>query len=180
LENNDPMKVILVLVISLDGKITKWGNPLVNEWTSQEDKDYFQSLWKSSPLIVMGSNTYRAGKVAHVEGQRIIVMTRFPADYKETGAEKRFEFTDETPQDLVSRLRGENVQQMIVVGGAQVATSFLKATLADELWLTIEPNLFGLGGNLVEEEKLDIRLELLHVEKAGPRGTLFTKYRVLK
>ncbi len=34
---------------------------------------------------------------------------------------------------------------MLVVGGPHVATSFLKAQLIDELWLTIEPKIFGMG-----------------------------------
>ncbi len=173
------MQVILVFVSTLDGKITRWGEPGVNEWSSQEDKDYFKSLWKNSPVIVMGSNTYRAEKVPFVKGQRIIVMTRFPSEFKESGYEKRFEFTDESPLHIVTRISEENIDRMVVVGGAQIATSFLKEKLIDELWLTIEPRIFGLGGNLVEEEKLDIRLELLSYEKAGVQGTLFTKYRVL-
>ena len=69
---------------------------------------------------------------------------------------------------------------MFVVGGAHIATSFLKEQLVDELWLTIEPKIFGVGGNFVIEEKLDIKLELLSSESVNKQGTLLTKYSVIK
>ena len=69
---------------------------------------------------------------------------------------------------------------MLLVGGANVATSFLKEQLVDELWLTIEPKIFGTGGNFVIEEELDINLRLLSCEKVNDQGTLITKYAVVK
>ena len=66
------------------------------------------------------------------------------------------------------------------MGGAHISTSFLKAKLIDELWLTIEPKIFGTGGSLVINENLDIELRLLSVEKVNERGTLITKYKVIK
>jgi dihydrofolate reductase len=69
---------------------------------------------------------------------------------------------------------------MLVVGGAHIGTSFLKEQLIDELWLTIEPRIFGAGSNFAIEEKLDINLQLIKCEKVNTRGTLITKYAVLK
>ena len=69
---------------------------------------------------------------------------------------------------------------MLVVGGPHVATSFLKEQLIDELWLTFEPKIFGIGGNFATDVKLDINLRLIHCEKVNEQGTLITKYAVLK
>ena len=66
------------------------------------------------------------------------------------------------------------------MGGPHVATFFLRDQLIDELWLTVEPKIFGTGGNFVIEEKFDIRLVLLNSEKINDQGTLINKYRVLK
>lgn len=81
---------------------------------------------------------------------------------------------------MYSRFVGKGQQQMLVVGGPHVATSFLKEQLIDELWLTIEPKIFGVGDNFATEAKLDIDLLLIHSEKVNDRGTLITKYGVLK
>ena len=69
---------------------------------------------------------------------------------------------------------------MLVTGGQHIATSFLKEGLIDELWLTIEPKIFGMGENFVTQEKLDIDLNLISCEKVNERGTLITKYVVIK
>jgi len=69
---------------------------------------------------------------------------------------------------------------VLVVGGSHIATSFLREQLIDELWLTIEPKIFGTGANFVTEEKLDIDLKLLSSEQINEQGTLITKYRVIK
>jgi riboflavin biosynthesis pyrimidine reductase len=69
---------------------------------------------------------------------------------------------------------------MLVVGGAHIGTSFLKEQLIDELWLTIEPRILAAGSNFAIEEKLDINLQLISCEKVNEKGTLITKYAVLK
>ena len=66
-----------------------------------------------------------------------------------------------------------------MVGGAQIATLFLRNKLIDELWLTLEPKIFGTGGNFVTEEKLDIELKLISILKANAGGTLLTKYEII-
>ena len=54
------MKTILIFVSTLDGKVTKWGDPQVRLWSSHQDQDYYTKVWNDSKLIVMGSNTFNA------------------------------------------------------------------------------------------------------------------------
>jgi dihydrofolate reductase len=174
------MKTILVFVSTLDGKITKWGNPSVKIWSSKSDQDYFKRLWNETSLIIMGSNTYKADPVKPSSKHHFIVMTRFPSEYKSQEIPGQLEFTNESPSQLVTRFETEGEKQLLIVGGANIATSFLKEQLIDEIWLTIEPKIFGLGGNFVIEEKLDIDLQIISIEKVNKRGTLITKYSVIK
>jgi dihydrofolate reductase len=174
------MKVILVFVSTVDGKVTKWGKPPVNAWTSHEDQQYFTELWKKSNLIVMGSNTFNADPIKTAPNQLLIVLTKHPENYKNNEIPGQVEFTSESPTELVIRFESKGYNQMTVVGGAHVATSFIKDQLIDEIWLTIEPKIFGSGGNLVVDEKMDISLQLLSFEKINPEGTLINKYKVIK
>jgi dihydrofolate reductase len=174
------MKIVLVFVITLDGKITRWGNPNVTIWSSEKDKEFFRRSWNEAGLIVMGSTTYRAGKPGTSRDQRLIVMTRDPSFYENQAIAGRIEFTDESPAQLTARLEKEGFDHMLLVGGAHVATSFFKEQLVDEMWLTIEPRIFGTGGNFVLEEKLDINLNLISCEVVNSEGTLITKYAVQK
>jgi dihydrofolate reductase len=107
-------------------------------------------------------------------------MTRHRHRYKDLEIPGRLEFTDESPLALATRFRNEGHQQMLVIGGPHVATSFLNEQLIDELWLTLEPKIFGTGGNFATGVNLDINLRLLHVERVNEQGTLITKYAVLK
>jgi dihydrofolate reductase len=174
------MKVILVFVSTLDGKVTKWGEPVVKAWTSQNDKEYFREIWDSSKLIIMGANTYRVDYFKPSQQHFYVVMTHNPSRYEKLQVEGQLEFTNQSPSQLVRRFEKENYGRIMVVGGAQVATSFFKENMIDEVWLTIEPKIFGSGGNFVTNEKFDINLRLLSYEKVNEQGTLITKYEVIK
>lgn len=174
------MKTILVFVSTLDGKITKWGNPHVKLWSSQNDQEYFKKIWNDTRLIIMGSNTFHIEPIKPDPAHLLIIMTREPEKYKKYEVIGQLEFRSETPGQLAEHFDKEGHKCMLVVGGAHIATSFLKEQLVDELWLTIEPKIFGTGGNFVIEEKLDINLELISSESVNKQGTLFTKYSVIK
>ena len=174
------MKTILVFVSTLDGKVTKWGDPYIKAWSSQSDQDYFKKTWNDTRLIIMGSNTYNADPIKPSSDHLIVVMTRYPSKYRKNQTLGQLEFTNDSPVTLVERLKKEGQEQILVVGGAHIATSFLKEQLIDELWLTIEPKIFGSGGSFVIEEKLDINLQLISCESVNKQGTLIAKYAVIK
>ena len=174
------MKKILVFVSTLDGKVTQGDDPFVRKWSSKADQEYFSRLWGESGLIVMGSNTYNAAPIHPSPHHLILVMTREHSKYATKSIAGQIEFTNETPGQLVERFSKKGYKQMTVVGGPHVASSFLKEELIDELWLTIEPRIFGHGQSLVSEEKLNITLKLISCEKLNDEGTLLTKYTVVK
>lgn len=174
------MKIILIFVSTLDGKVTKWGEPQVRSWSSCQDQDYYKNVWNESMLIVMGSNTFKADTFKPSVSHRLTIMTHHPGNYKSLEVPGQLEFTKESALELVKRFKSEGYKQMLVVGGPHVATSFLKEQLIEELWLTIEPKIFGTGGNFATDVNLDINLRLLHFEKVNERGTVITKYEVLK
>ncbi|HTN37188.1 MAG TPA: dihydrofolate reductase family protein [Arachidicoccus sp.] len=182
------MKVILVFVSSLDGKVTKWGRSKVSAWSSPEDGAYFLKIRNESALIVMGSQTFEAELNQNTfhpnKGQKVVVMTKrvheFQNDHHQDITSGHLEFTDLSPQDLHKQFLEAGSSTLFLLGGPHIATSFFKAALIDEVWLTIEPKVFGLGNNFAMEERLDIDLRLTSLEKVNDRGTLLTKYEVIK
>jgi dihydrofolate reductase len=173
------MKTILIFVSALDGKVTRWGNPHVRLWSSRQDQDYYKKVWNRSQLIVMGSATFNADSFPPGDHQ-LIVMTGDPNKYKSREVPGKIEFTNASPLEITERFAAKGHEQMLVVGGPHVATSFLKEQLIDELWLTLEPKIFGVGSNLATGTELDIDLRLIACEKVNDQGTLITKYFVLK
>ncbi len=128
----------------------------------------------------MDSSTYNADRIKPSASHHFIVMTSEPAKYKELEVPGQLEFSDKSPTQLSARLDEQGYKNMLLVGGPHIATSFLKEQLVDELWLTIEPKIFGTGGNFVIDENLDVDLQLLSFEKVNARGTLIAKYSVIK
>jgi dihydrofolate reductase len=171
------MKVILVFVSTLDGKATRWDDPEVRNWSSESDQEYFTAIWRESPLIVMGANTFKADPPKPSAGKLIVVMTSRPDSYKKFEVSGQLEFLDVTPRQLLL-LYEKGYSQMLVVGGPHIAAAFLKEELIDELWLTIEPRIFGMGSDFVANEKLDVHLQLLSCKKVNDNGTLITRYSV--
>jgi dihydrofolate reductase len=174
------MKTILIFVSSLDGKITKWGNPDVRSWSSRSDQEYFDSVWGNTRVILMGRASYEARPVSPGTKHIFIVMTRQPEKFKDREAPGQLEFTDHPPLSLVQRFEDEGEERMLILGGPEIATLFLKENLVNELWLTLEPKIFGQGGNFVKDERLDIELELLSCNRLNEQGTQVMKYRILK
>jgi len=170
------MKITLIMVSSLDGVIAKDSNHNAFEWTSPEDKKHFQSLSKEIGVVVMGGNTFKASGRKNYPGRIAYVLTRNPENY-EMG-EDVYALAG-TPQSIASELRGKGHEQVALIGGAQVNRDFLLAGLVDEIYLTIEPIIFGKGLHLFDEEDLNIKLELLESKNLNDSGTILLHYKVI-
>ncbi|MDP3726805.1 MAG: dihydrofolate reductase family protein [bacterium] len=174
------MKVIIVMAASLNGKITRGEDNNIYSWTSKEDAKLFFSLIAKNNLIVMGRKTYEAAQkyIKLQKGKLRIVLTHNPKRYLTERVAGCLEFSSETPQKLAHRLEQEGHKKMLVVGGGAVNGLFLKAALVDEIWLTIEPKIFGTGKPLVGNRELDVALRLKSVRRLNKQGTLHLRYSV--
>lgn len=172
------MKVILAMVASIDGRTTKWSNTNIHEWTSEEDKQCFSHLIEKHNLILMGRQTYEAAKsvIKLSPGKLRIVMTKNPQKYSHLSVQNQLEFTNDTPEYLLKKLQEKGYKQALLVGGAHISTLFFKRNLIHEVWITIEPVIFGQGNKLVLDDKLDICLQLKSIQKLNAKGTILLKY----
>jgi dihydrofolate reductase len=174
------MKVILVFVSTLNGKITRGSDPEVRKWSSESDQIHYERIWKESDLIVMGSRTYFLNVITPSPSRLVLVMTGNPGIYKDREIPGQIEFTEKGPSELVNEFSRRNYELMTVVGGAHLATSFLKEKLVDELWLTIEPCIFGKGQDLIINDDIEVQLELKEIERVNDKGTLISKYGIIR
>src|ERR1700741_5465494 len=152
------MNIILIAALTADGFIGRTSGHTA-DWTSKEDKQLFVKVTKQAGTIVMGSKALQSIGRALPE-RRMIVLTSRPADYDV----ENVEFTAESPTGLVSRLVTEGVTELAVCGGAQVYRAFMNADLVGELYLTVEPVLFGTGVTLFAGE-LETNLQLKQTQK---------------
>lgn len=176
------MKITLAAVSSINGKITRGEELTIYSWTSPEDQKLFFSQIKKHNLVVMGANTYESNrKIIKLEENKLrIVITRSPIKYKNQEKKGLLEFTSENPANLVQRLSSLGYKQMLLAGGGEINSFFLKEGLVDEIYLTIEPKIFGLGKSLFTEDNLNVNLMLKSVKRLNKSGTIQLIYAVQK
>lgn len=175
------MKVTMVMLMTVDGKTTQGENENIYIWTSSEDQKHFFLLIKKNNLIVMGRKTFEASRpVIRLEkGKLRIVLTHHPKKYSKESVTGQLEFSNENPEKLIKRMEGLGYKKILLVGGATINGLFLKENLVDELYLTIEPKIFGSGKNIIEVQLLDKFLQLINVKKLNKKGTLLLRYKII-
>lgn len=169
------MKVFIIAAMSADGFIGQEAGQSSLEWRSKADAKFFIERTKQAGVMVMGSTTYKTFRVRKAPPvRRLIVYTSRP----ENISGENVETTDEKPADLIERLSREGLRELAVCGGAQINTLFLRSGLVDEIYLTVEPVLFGSGVPLFSEA-LGQKLRLLE-SRALAENTLLLHYDVVR
>jgi dihydrofolate reductase len=174
------MKVTMIDVVSINGKITQGDSPNVQEWTSPEDTAQFKQVMAEHDVIVMGRKTYDAVRPQPTADTLRIVLTRYPEQFTSESSPGALEFTDRTPRQLVDQLARGGHTNLLLVGGSEINSAFLEHGLVDELILTVEPWLFGSGINLIGDASRGIACKLLSVSQLNEQGTLLLRYAVAK
>lgn len=153
------MKVILIASITADGFIAQTQEQSSLNWTSKEDTRFFVQSTKRAGVLIMGSKTFETINRPLVERQ-IIVLTRSKKydqfDPDQVRAESR------EIKEVLKELEESGQKEVVIAGGTSIYTQFMKENLVDELYLTVEPIVFGSGLKLFNEA-LDIKLDLLEV-----------------
>lgn len=174
------MKITLVSVQSLDGKMTRGSDPHVHHWSSDEDFKQFTAMRDAHNLIVMGRKTYEAihSTMRPRPGTLRIVLTSKPEQFAEDVVLGALEFTNESADALIARLEAAGYTEILLAGGGLANAAFLQAGLVTDLYVTIEPYLFGQGAEMVGAQAMDMRLKLESATQLNERGTLLLHYTV--
>jgi dihydrofolate reductase len=166
------MKVTLVAAITIDGKLARNSAHFV-DWTSREDKKLFFSTSKRAGVIIMGNNTFRT-LPAPLPGRLHIILTNDLAGKESTPGQ--VEYTNKSPQAILADLEARGYTEVVLGGGSQANSLFLQSGLVDEISLTVEPLIFGLGIDLFTSVQFDLRARLLEVEKLNEAGSVHLRY----
>ena len=169
------MNVWLIAAMSADGKIAQTPGQSSLDWTSKEDTRFFVDKTKEAGTVIMGRKTFDTiGKP--LKGRRIIVMSRGGGkvgrwkggEVKENGT---VEYTALSPRELLDELASQGVMTVALAGGSSIYSQFLRDGLVTDLYLTIEPHLFGGCVPLATGfERIDMKL--VDVTRLGEQAVL--------
>jgi dihydrofolate reductase len=175
------MRITLIAAQSLDGFITRHDQP-GSDFASAEDRAFFREALRGFDCCVMGATSYREARTTiqkNLMTERLrIVLTHKPEAFANDVVQGKLEFANTPPTQLAAGLAGRGYKACALLGGAQIHSLFVEAGLVDELWLTVEPLLFGTGTPLIGR-RASIELVLLSSQNLSP-NTLLLKYRVKK
>lgn len=171
------MKLILMMAMTLDGRIAKNSNQNA-DWTTKADKKAFIAETKKHGVIIMGDTTFEAiGKP--LPGRLNLILSLEPEKYQDRVIPNTLEFMKGQPQEILKHLEKRGFESAILGGGARTNAAFLKDNLVDEILITIEPKLFGVGLNFTEGQDLDLDLDLIESKEIGDNA-IQLRYKVIK
>jgi dihydrofolate reductase len=122
----------------------------------------------------MGNSTYKTLGFP-LKNRLNCILTRNKKDKKDIKGELEY-FED--INELLKSLEDRKYKEAILCGGSKINSLFIKNNLISEIYITIEPKIFGNGINLFSDIDLDIDLEL--IESIKMNNSYILKYKVKK
>lgn len=161
-----------MMAMTADGKIAK-NSDHFPDWTSKEDKKMFMKVTKEAGVVIMGDKTFFTFPKPLPD--RLNVVFTLLENPPET---ENVKWVTGEPEKVLTDLEKEGYKSAILGGGTYMNTQFLERKLIDEIWLTIEPKIFGDGLGVFGGD-FDVDLKLIDVSKIND-DSVVVKYRVLK
>ncbi|MDQ2973321.1 MAG: dihydrofolate reductase family protein [bacterium] len=172
--------VTSIMAMSINGRITRQDEMDVKSWTSLEDKEFFESILYKAESVIMGSNTFTATlktKVPKYRRRLTVVLSHSPENFSEYSVEGVREFWNKSALETTEKLKNMGIKTALLLGGSRLNSEFFEAGLVDELWLTIEPKIFGKGKLLIEDfESFELNFRLESHIQLNDSGTLLLHY----
>lgn len=147
------MSTVGIVVMSLDGCLTRHQEEGVG-FASEADRAYFDEVLDTFDCTLFGAGTFEARRAAilgTLSRRRMrVVWTRTPSRYRELERAEMLEFRSGNVEGILADLADRGRRRCAILGGAALFTACLQAGLMPELWVTIEPVVFGSGRRMFE------------------------------
>lgn len=171
------MKVTLYMATTVNGFIAKENDDTT--WVTETEWESFSGMIKKHGNMIIGRRTYEImlkndefnrSKLNEI---KTVVLTSESIKINNP----KFVSVAKSPQQALNLLR--EFKTIMVCGGGGLNASFMKENLVDEIYLDIEPIIFGKGIQLFADADFQVKLELIDTKQLSP-NELQVHYRVLK
>jgi len=159
------------VVASIDGRISLM-KKTPPDWTSREDWHFFQEMLAKADAVVVGRHSY-AAVADRLRKRNTYVLSR-----RLKGRYRRGTVTFVNPNCVNMQELLQQYQMVAVVGGGSVYQLMLDNGILDEIYITIEPLIFGRGTQMFVGGTKTAYLQLLSVKKLNASGTLLLHYKI--
>lgn len=166
-------RFVAFVAASVDGYISL-SEKTLPRWTSGEDRRFFQRSLLSAEAVVVGRNTYAAAAGRLRKRDTFVLSGRLAT----TARRGSVTFVNPAKVDPASLFAG--YKTVAVLGGGAVYRFMLENGLLDEIFVTIEPLIFGRGKKMFVGGTKTMRTRLLSVRRLNRGGTLLLHYQINK
>lgn len=161
-------KVSLFIAISIDGYISDINGSVdwLNGQSSNDNNiDTYSEFIKDIDTVIMGYNTYHQ-IVTELSPDEWVYndLKSYVITHKSKTSSDKITFTKESPVELVKKLQKEDGKGIWICGGASIVQQLVNEDLVDEYYMTVIPTILGSGTRLFENNKLEIKLNLIKTQ----------------
>ena len=172
------MNISIYIATSANGFISNMRN--APDWLSPEYGRGFVEICQSKKAVIMGKKTYDilAPDFLPLKDKGISVVLTTHTDIEP--ANPTVVFTSAPPEEIVSMLEKRGFTEAVIIGGTTAMSEFANAGLVNDIFMVVEPILFGgeplplLKGvardfklNLADSTKLNDNTLQLHYRLVG-------------
>jgi len=168
------MKVVLYMAITTNGMIAR--KNLETPWSDEEFTSYYEKV-KEIGNVIVGSRTYPQfleSDIVSMGNPLMVVLTRS----EKVSSKENVVFVSSATKAL-ELIKDKGFEQALVTGGGETNKAFLETGLIDEIYLDIEPLIFGEGIPLFSPSNVELKLKLLETKKISDQ-TIQLHYKVEK
>ena len=143
---------------------------------SKEEWDSYIEIVRKAGNVIIGQRTYgiitKQPEFKQLENIKIIVLSM--QDFKTLSPNH---LTAKSPKEALELVK--NFEEIIVAGGGSTNKSFLEENLIDEIYLDVEPVIFGEGIPLFAAGDFEKKLEFIGIKNISD-NEIQLHYRVKK
>lgn len=165
------------MAMSVNGYIANKDNE--TPWSKVEWVSFSQCVKRTGNMII-GRKTYeimeKKKEFSDLGNPLVIVVSRIKSKNKGGDEWKNIMFVS-TPKEALKILMDKEYTTAMIVGGSEINTSFMKENLVDEIFLDVEPVIFGTGIPLFVADNFEMKLDLVNVTNLS-ENTIQLHYKV--
>ncbi len=166
-------KYTAFIAASVDGKISLTTKKMP-DWTSPEDWQFLQKSLAETEAVVVGRNTYTAAAARLRQRNTFVLSSRIK------NIQKRGSVTFVNPATIDLQPILGTYKTVAVLGGGSVYRYMLENELLDEVFISIEPLIFGRGKDMFIGGTATSKVKLISIKKINKRDTILIHYKIKK
>lgn len=168
------MKVILYMAITVNGYIATCDDD--TSWISLEEWNIYSELSQKIGNIIVGHRTYdiftKQPEFQELAKAKFVVVSN-----QNVKTISKLHSVAKSPKEALDIFKDE--EEVIVAGGGNLNSSFMKEGLVDEIYLDVEPLVLGKGIQVFKPEDFEYELELLELKQIT-KNLIQLHYKVKK